>query len=49
VVLELVEPEDFPRTAGRAEVNAYLENFYNATPNPVVRVPYFWWRSGERP
>ncbi|MCM0754831.1 1-acyl-sn-glycerol-3-phosphate acyltransferase [Desulfovibrio aminophilus] len=47
VVLELDEPGDFPRDGGRAEVNAYLERFYNATPNPVVRVPYFWWRSRE--
>ena len=44
VVLELVEPSDFPREAGKAEINAYLEAFYNATPNPVSVVPYFPWQ-----
>ncbi len=44
VTLELVEPADFPRGAGKAEMNAYLEAFYNATPNPVVRTPYFVWQ-----
>lgn len=44
VSVELVEPENFPRGAGRAEMNAYLEAFYNATPNPALDVPYFWWQ-----
>lgn len=44
VTVELVEPENFPRGAGRAEMNAYLEAFYNATPNPALSVPYFWWQ-----
>lgn len=44
VTLELFEPRDFPRGAGKAEMNAYLEAFYNATPNPVVCTPYFPWQ-----
>ena len=28
--VELVEPDDFPRTGTRAEINRYLERFYNA-------------------
>ncbi len=30
VTIELVEPDDFPRTGTRAEINRYLERFYNA-------------------
>ena len=39
VTVEAVEPTDFPREAGREAINAYLETFYNATPNPNTFVP----------
>ncbi|OGV61039.1 MAG: hypothetical protein A2498_14345 [Lentisphaerae bacterium RIFOXYC12_FULL_60_16] len=49
VVYELVEPADFPRTADRAAMNAWMESFYNRDPWPNTRVPYRCWeREGEQ-
>jgi acyl carrier protein len=52
VAIEFVEPDDFPRTGSRTEINTYLERFYNARPEKNTYVPYAWWqRHGvqERP
>ncbi len=43
VVIEFVEPDDFPRTAPRREINGYLESFYNTNPSPNTLVPYRFW------
>jgi len=43
VTIELREPADFPRRARRAEINAYLEAFYNARAAPATYVPYSVW------
>jgi len=43
VTLELFEPADLPRDAGRNEINAYLERFYNADAPPNTYVPYTLW------
>lgn len=49
VTLELHEPRDLPRQAGRNELNAYLEKFYNAEAPPNTYVPYtIWERGGTR-
>ncbi len=49
VVIELVEPPDFPRAAGRMAMNAYLEAFYNERAPGNTYVPYrFWERGGTR-
>ncbi len=46
---DVVEPDDFPRRAGRLEMNAWLEAFYNRDLWPNTHVPYsFWDRQGER-
>ena len=48
VTLEFVEPEDFPRTADRATINAYLERFFNEDAPPAQYVPYtIWERQGR--
>ncbi|MHB9108111.1 MAG: AMP-binding protein [Armatimonadota bacterium] len=48
VTLEFVEPEDFPRAADRATINAYLERFYNEDAPPAQYVPYtIWERQGR--
>lgn len=47
--IEFCEPEDFPRGAGRQEINHYLEAFYNAGARPNTYVPYsIWERGGTR-
>ena len=46
VRLELHEPADLPRDAGRNELNEYLERFYNADAPPARYVPYDWWERG---
>ncbi len=47
--IEFHEPEDFPRGAGRLEINRYLENFYNTGAQPNTYVPYsIWERGGTR-
>lgn len=43
VRIEFHEPADLPRSAGRAEVNRYLEDFYNADAPPATTVPYSLW------
>ncbi len=49
VLVELAEPEDFPRGADHMVINAYLEHFYNADAPPNTYVPYsFWERGGVR-
>ncbi len=49
VSIEFVEPEDFPRGAGREALNADLERFFNADPPGNTYVPYtIWERGGAR-
>ena len=49
VTIEIVEPDDFPRTGTRSAINRYLERFYNADALPNTYVPYgFWERGGNR-
>lgn len=49
VTIELVEPADLPRTASRAELNKYLEDFYNQDAPPNTYVPYsIWERTGAK-
>ena len=43
VTIELVEPDDLPRTASRAELNKCLEDFYNQDAPPNTYVPYSIW------
>ncbi len=46
VVIEFVEPADFPRDAGRMEINRYLEAFYNERAPHNTYVPYTPWEQG---
>ena len=46
VTMEFVEPDDFPRAEGRAEINRYLERFYNEGAAPNTYVPYSIWERG---
>ncbi len=46
VKIELVEPADLPRRAGRREINPYLEAFYNQTIERNTYVPYTRWERG---
>ncbi len=46
VSIELVEPVDLPRTAGRTEINRWLERFYNESAPPNTYVPYSPWERG---
>ena len=46
--IELVEPDDFPRSADRRTINRYLEAFYNAQAPPNTYVPYTWLESGGK-
>ncbi len=49
VLLEFVEPADFPRDGGRMAINSYLETFYNERAPRNTYVPYgFWERGGVR-
>ena len=43
VDIVLSEPVDFPRAAGRAVLNRYLEGFYNQDAPPAWYVPYTRW------
>lgn len=47
VHIELVEPEDFPRTGERLLINRYLEDFYNEGSQGNTAVPYFWWKGSK--
>ena len=40
VTIDVVEPDDFPRTGTRSEINRYLERFYNVDAAPNTYVPY---------
>ncbi len=46
VLIELVEPEDFPRQADRMTINRYLEEFYNQRAPHNTYVPYSIWEKG---
>lgn len=46
VLIELAEPADLPRSAARAELNEFLERFYNASAPPNTYVPYTLWEGG---
>lgn len=48
VTLELMEPADLPRNAGREPFNRYLESYYNAEALPARYVPYTPWEKGGR-
>lgn len=43
VIIEMEEPDDFPRQADRHTINLYLENFYNRNAWPNKYVPYTIW------
>ncbi|EQD49230.1 1-acyl-sn-glycerol-3-phosphate acyltransferase, partial [mine drainage metagenome] len=44
VRITLAEPEDFPRQAGRAAMNRFMEGFYNQDSPPARYVPYRIWQ-----
>lgn len=44
VLIELVEPPDFPKESSKLEINSFLEAFYNATSPGNRFVPYYWWQ-----
>ncbi|MEI6167364.1 MAG: AMP-binding protein [bacterium] len=46
VDIALSEPADFPRGAGRAVMNRYLEGVYNQEAPPAWYVPYTLWEKG---
>jgi len=46
VEIELVEPDDLPRHGQRAELNSYLDRFYNHAAPPALYVPYSIWEKG---
>ncbi len=46
VEIDLTEPKDFPRHAGRREINQYLDTVYNQTPERNTYVPYSMWERG---
>jgi 1-acyl-sn-glycerol-3-phosphate acyltransferase/acyl carrier protein len=46
VTVELHEPDDLPRRAGRAELNRFIEDFYNADAPYNTYVPYTRWERG---
>jgi long-chain-fatty-acid--[acyl-carrier-protein] ligase len=48
VSVELGEPADLPRAAGRAVLNRALEAYYNETAEPALHVPYTLWEGGRR-
>jgi len=49
VDVELLEPDDLPRTADRTTVNRYIQDFLNADAPPNTSVPlYPWQRSGPK-
>ncbi|MCG3126199.1 MAG: Bifunctional protein Aas [Phycisphaerae bacterium] len=47
VEIELEEPSDLPRTAGRNAFNDYLERFYNQDAPAARYVPYSIWESPQ--
>lgn len=47
VYIEVVEPDDFPRTGDKKEINSYLEQWYNRHPDRNTQIPYFWWQGSN--
>lgn len=48
VDIELFEPTDLPREAGRNAINEYLERFYNQDAPPNTYVPYTVWEETQQ-
>ncbi|MCI5143005.1 MAG: 2-acyl-glycerophospho-ethanolamine acyltransferase, partial [Candidatus Electrothrix sp. ATG1] len=48
VHIEVVEPDDFPKSEDRKAINRYLEGFYNVGPDRNTEVPQYWWQ-GYKP
>ncbi|XCN75127.1 MAG: acyl-[ACP]--phospholipid O-acyltransferase [Candidatus Electrothrix aestuarii] len=48
VHIEIVEPEDFPRSGDKKAINRYLEEFYNFEPDRKTEIPSYWWQ-GHNP
>ncbi len=48
VTIELVDADEFPRSADRNTQNAWLEEFYNRDAPPALYVPYTIWEKGGR-
>jgi acyl-CoA synthetase (AMP-forming)/AMP-acid ligase II/1-acyl-sn-glycerol-3-phosphate acyltransferase/acyl carrier protein len=48
VDIELYEPTDLPREAGRNAINEYLERFYNQDAPPNTYVPYTVWEETQQ-
>jgi acyl-CoA synthetase (AMP-forming)/AMP-acid ligase II/1-acyl-sn-glycerol-3-phosphate acyltransferase/acyl carrier protein len=46
VLVEFVEPDDFPRDGTRMAINRYLEDFYNVRAPGNTYVPYRFWETG---
>jgi acyl-CoA synthetase (AMP-forming)/AMP-acid ligase II/1-acyl-sn-glycerol-3-phosphate acyltransferase/acyl carrier protein len=46
VAIDVVEPDDLPRTADRVALNRYLEDFYNRNAGGSTYVPYSLWEGG---
>ncbi|MGA2081204.1 MAG: AMP-binding protein [Holophaga sp.] len=46
VTVELAEPEDLPRQAGREVLNRRLEAYYNEDAPPALHVPHTLWETG---
>jgi long-chain-fatty-acid--[acyl-carrier-protein] ligase len=46
LLVEFVEPADFPRLDSRMAINAYLEEFYNERAPKNTYVPYGFWEKG---
>ena len=46
VTVELGEPADLPRQAGREALNRRLEAFYNEDAGPALHVPHTLWEAG---
>lgn len=44
VKMVLQEVGDFPKEGSRIEVNHYLESFYNAEYQPLIKNPLFFWQ-----
>jgi long-chain-fatty-acid--[acyl-carrier-protein] ligase len=46
VAIDVVEPDDLPRTADRVVLNRYLEDFYNSNAGGSTYVPHSLWEGG---
>jgi acyl-CoA synthetase (AMP-forming)/AMP-acid ligase II/1-acyl-sn-glycerol-3-phosphate acyltransferase len=46
LLVEFVEPDDFPRQDSRMAINRYLEEFYNVRAPGNTYVPYRFWEQG---